>query len=72
MGRRGPKQKIVGGATSAFYLGVRHRAALKLFRERHGHENNPAAMRALLDVVAESEGVPEDPFEAVRLLEGEL
>jgi hypothetical protein len=52
-----PRRQIDGGRLRAFWLGARHWRALLAFQERHGLANHSAALRAVLDLVAETEGV---------------
>lgn len=52
------KADIDDGRTSAYYLGERHRVGLKAFARTHGHGTGSAAMRAILDTVADSEDIP--------------
>ncbi len=59
-----PKRQIEGGQLRAFWLGERQWRALLAFGRRHGildargQVNRSRAIRALLDVVAEHEGIP--------------
>ena len=48
-------KQMEGGRVVSFYLGDPHVRALDLFRERHGHRSRAAALRAVLEVVAEVE-----------------
>jgi hypothetical protein len=48
----------IEGRVKSFWLGSRHVRALRSFQERHGHPSEGAALRAVLDVVAESEKTP--------------
>ncbi len=52
-----PKRQVDGGKVRAFYIAARQWRALLAFQQNHGHPNRSAALRALLDMVADSEGV---------------
>lgn len=62
--------KIEGGAMGSFYLGIRHRAALRAFGRRHTIRGGRSeVLRQILDVVAETEGI-ETTDDALGHLEG--
>ena len=50
-----------GGRVVSVYLGTPHVQALELFRRRHGHRSRAAALRAVLEVVAEVEADASKP-----------
>ncbi len=54
------RRNIDGGKTRGFYLGDQHLRALDEYRLNHRHANNGAALRAILDIVAETEGLAPD------------
>jgi hypothetical protein len=53
-------QANIEGRVKSFWLGEKHVRALQSFQQRHEHSSEGAALRAILDVVAEVEDEPEE------------
>ena len=52
----GRKKTTQAGRTTTFFLGEPDRTALRAFRYRYGHKSDSQALRAILQLVAETEG----------------
>ena len=48
------------GKVRSYWLGESHAEALDLFRRRYGYRSQGGALRAILDIVAETEEEPTD------------
>jgi len=52
----GRKKTTQAGRTTTFFLGEPDLTALRAFRRRHGYSSDSAALRVILQLVAETEG----------------
>ena len=52
--------KYPGGRIRSYWVGDQHVAALMAFRRRYDHKSNSEALRAILEVVQETEKESDD------------